>query len=149
MVDADSQRILVRKFEPVTKDLLKQLQAAGIAKLDAVNVSWDDGLLLKSVRKDPAASADDALKDIYHKLRPGDPPTPSNARQLVKRLFFDQRRYDLGRVGRYKINQKLNLKVADDMRTLVREDLTAAPEAVAPVQGAATAGAGRRRCCRR
>jgi len=126
VVDADSQSILVRKFEPVTKDLLKQLQAAGIAKLDAVNVSWDDGLLLKSVRKDPAASADDALKDIYHKLRPGDPPTTSNARQLLKRLFFDPRRYDLGRVGRYKIQQKLGLDPKNDSRTLDKEDFVAA-----------------------
>ncbi|HOO20804.1 MAG TPA: DNA-directed RNA polymerase subunit beta [Kiritimatiellia bacterium] len=126
VVDADSQSILVKKFEPVTKDLLKQLQAAGIAKLDAVNVSWDDGLLLKSVRKDAAASADDALKDIYHKLRPGDPPTTSNARQLLKRLFFDPRRYDLGRVGRYKIQQKLGLDPKNDSRTLDKEDFVAA-----------------------
>lgn len=126
VVDADSQSILVKKFEPVTKDLLKQLQAAGIAKLDAVNVSWDDGLLLKSVRKDAAASADDALKDIYHKLRPGDPPTTSNARQLLKRLFFDPRRYDLGRVGRYKIQQKLGLDPKNESRTLDKEDFVAA-----------------------
>ncbi|MDD3440218.1 MAG: DNA-directed RNA polymerase subunit beta [Kiritimatiellae bacterium] len=126
VVDADSQSILVRKFEPVTKDLLKQLQAAGIEKLGVVNVSWDDGLLLKSVRKDAAATADDALKDIYHKLRPGDPPTTSNARQLLKRLFFDPRRYDLGRVGRYKIQQKLGLDPKNDSRTLDKEDFVAA-----------------------
>ena len=126
VVDADSQSILVRKFEPVTKDLLKQLQAAGIEKLGVVNVSWDDGLLLKSVRKDAAATADDALKDIYHKLRPGDPPTTSNARQLLKRLFFDPRRYDLGRVGRYKIQQKLGLDPKNESRTLDKEDFVAA-----------------------
>ena len=126
VVDADSQSILVKKFEPVTKDLLKQLQAAGIASLEAVNVSWDAGLLLKSVRKDAAASADDALKDIYHKLRPGDPPTTSNARQLLKRLFFDPRRYDLGRVGRYKIQQKLGLDPKNESRVLEKEDFVAA-----------------------
>ncbi|MGD9781081.1 MAG: DNA-directed RNA polymerase subunit beta [Kiritimatiellia bacterium] len=127
VVDADSQTILVKKFEPVTKDLLKQLQAAGITSLEAVNVSWDDGLLLKSVRKDgPVASADDALKEIYHKLRPGDPPTTSNARQLLKRLFFDPRRYDLGRVGRYKIQQKLGLDPQNESRVLEKEDFVAA-----------------------
>ncbi len=126
VIDADSQSILVRKFEPVTKDLLKQLHAAGISKLEAINVSWDEGLLLKSVRKDPSASADDALKDIYHKLRPGDPPTTSNARQLLKRLFFDPRRYDLGRVGRYKIQQKLGGDPKNDSRVLEKEDFVAA-----------------------
>ena len=126
VVDADSQSILVKKFEPVTKDLLKQLQAAGITKLEVVDVSWDEGLLLKSVRKDSAGSTDDALKDIYHKLRPGDPPTTSNARQLLKRLFFDPRRYDLGRVGRYKIQQKLGLDSKNESRTLDKEDFVAA-----------------------
>ena len=126
VVDADSQSILVRKFEPVTRDLLKQLQAAGIASLEAVNVSWDDGLLLKSMRKDAVTSTDDALKDIYHKLRPGDPPTTSNARQLLKRIFFDPRRYDLGRVGRYKIQQKLGLDPQNESRVLEKEDFVAA-----------------------
>ena len=126
VVDADSQTILVKKFEPVTKDLLKQLQAADISALEVVDVSWDEGLLLKSVRKDVAASADDALKDIYHKLRPGDPPTTSNARQLLKRIFFDPRRYDLGRVGRYKIQQKLGLDPKNESRVLEKEDFVAA-----------------------
>ncbi|HQQ60982.1 MAG TPA: DNA-directed RNA polymerase subunit beta, partial [Kiritimatiellia bacterium] len=126
VVDADSQSILVRKFEPVTRDLLKQLQAAGIASLEVVNVSWDDGLLLKSMRKDAVTSTDDALKDIYHKLRPGDPPTTSNARQLLKRIFFDPRRYDLGRVGRYKIQQKLGLDPQNESRVLEKEDFVAA-----------------------
>lgn len=126
VVDADSESILVGKFEPVTKDLLKQLEAAGIDKLDVVDVSWDDGLLLKSMRKDTSDNTDDALKDIYHKLRPGDPPTTSNARQLLKRLFFDPRRYDLGRVGRYKIQQKLSLDPKNESRTLDKEDFVAA-----------------------
>ena len=126
VIDADSQSVLVKKFEPVTKDLLKQLQAAGIGTLDVVDVSWDEGLLLKSVRKDVSASADDALKDIYHKLRPGDPPTTSNARQLLKRIFFDPRRYDLGRVGRYKIQQKLGLDPQNESRVLEKEDFVAA-----------------------
>ncbi len=126
VVDADSQSVLVKKFEPVTKELLKQLQAAGIGALNVVDVSWDEGLLLKSVRKDASANADDALKDIYHKLRPGDPPTTSNARQLLKRIFFDPRRYDLGRVGRYKIQQKLGLDPKNESRVLEKEDFVAA-----------------------
>jgi DNA-directed RNA polymerase subunit beta len=57
---------------------------------------------------------------------PGDPPTAANARALIKRLFFDPKRYDLGRVGRYKINQKLGLKDKNDSRILTKEDLVAA-----------------------
>jgi DNA-directed RNA polymerase subunit beta len=91
-----------------------------------VNATSDEGLLLKTIQKDPTHSTDEALKDIYVKLRPGDPPTTSNAKQLLKRVFFDPRRYDLSRVGRYKIMQKLGIKENADSRVLEKEDLIAA-----------------------
>jgi DNA-directed RNA polymerase subunit beta len=126
VIDADSQSILARRYDPVTKDLVKQMKAAGFTSVEVVDVSWDEGVMLKSIKKDATRSTDDALKDIYHKLRPGDPPTTSNARQLLKRVFFDPRRYDLGRVGRYKIQQKLNLDAKVDSRILEKEDIIAA-----------------------
>ena len=126
VIDADAQAIVARKYETLTEDLLKQIKAAGYKSIDAVNVSWDEGLMLKTIQKDPTTSYEDALKDIYHKLRPGDPPTISNAKQMLKRLFFDPRRYDLGRVGRYKIQQKLGLDKSIDTRVLEKDDLIAA-----------------------
>ena len=72
-----------------------------------VDTTVDDGIVIKCMKKDPTKNEEEALKDIYRRLRPGDPPTAANARALIKRLFFDPKRYDLGRVGRYKINQKL------------------------------------------
>jgi DNA-directed RNA polymerase subunit beta len=86
----------------------------------------DDGIMIKCLKKDPTKDEEEALKDIYRRLRPGDPPTAANARALIKRLFFDPKRYDLGRVGRYKISQKLGLKAADESRILSKEDLVAA-----------------------
>src|SRR5437899_6195638 len=77
------------------------------------------------MKKDPANNEEEALKDIYRRLRPVDPPTAANARALIKRLFFDPKRYDLGRVGRYKINQKLGIK-GGDSRILTKADLVAA-----------------------
>jgi len=126
IIDIDSQSFLARKYDALTPDLIKQMRAAGYKSVDVVNVSWDDGLLLKTVAKDPTKTYEEALKDVYHKLRPGDPPTISNAKQLLKRLFFDPRRYDLGRVGRYKIQQKLGLDKANDNRVLDKEDLVSA-----------------------
>ncbi len=125
IIDIDSKTILARKYEPLTQAAIKQIKAAGIASVKVVDVSWDEGILLESLKADPTRSSDDALKDIYHKLRPGDPATPSNARQLLRRLFFDPRRYDLGRVGRYKINQKLGLdgEIDNDMRVLDERDV--------------------------
>jgi len=120
VIDADSQTVLARRYEPVTSELVKQMKAGGFASADVVNVSWDEGLFLKSVRKDTTRSTEDALKDLYTKLRPGDPPTISNARQMLKRIFFDERRYDLTRVGRYKIQQKLG-KLLEDAQRLIDE----------------------------
>ena len=125
IIDMDSKTVLARKYEEVTDAALKQIKDAGIKQIDVVDVSWDGGVLLQSLKADPTHSTDDALKDIYQKLRPGDPATPSNARQLLRRLFFDPRRYDLGRVGRYKINQKLGLdgEMDDDQRVLDERDV--------------------------
>ncbi len=115
--DIESKTVLAKKYEPVTENVLSQMRAAGASHASVINTTWDGGVLLKSIRTDETSSRDEALKDIYSRLRPGDPATIPNARQLVKRLFFDARRYDLGGVGRYKINQKLgsDLKEVDDL----------------------------------
>ncbi len=65
----------------------------------------------------------EALLDIYRKLRPGDPPNIENARKLIKNLFFDPLRYDLGEVGRYKLNKRLKLEIPEDTRALTVEDI--------------------------
>ncbi len=113
VIDVDSQTVLARRYDVVTESVLSQMRAAGFKTVEVINVSWDGGTLLRSVREDPTRSTDEALKEIYTRLRPGDPATVSNARQMVKRLFFDLRRYDLGRVGRYKIGQKLEAELKE------------------------------------
>jgi DNA-directed RNA polymerase subunit beta len=124
VVDVDSQSVLARAYDPLTAELVEQIKAAGYKQIDLVNVTWDGGLFMQSVAKDPTRSEEDALKDLYQKMRPGDPPTVSNARQMLKRVFFDERRYDLGRVGRYKIQQKLSLGGEQgEVRTLMKEDI--------------------------
>ena len=120
VIDVDSQAVLSRRYEPLSEALLKQMAQAGFAAVDVIDVAWDEGVLLKTLAADPTRSEEEALNDIYRRLRPGDPATASNAKQLIKRLFFDPRRYDLGRVGRHKINLKLKLqdKVPGDLRVL-------------------------------
>ena len=90
--------------------MIGRAKLAGFKNIDVVNVEWDDGLFLKSVKEDTTKTVDEALKDLYQKLRPGDPPTTASARQMIKRLFFDEARFSLSRVGRYKIQQKLNVQ---------------------------------------
>ena len=65
--------------------------------------------IIKMLSKDPTDSYESALKDFYRKIRPGEPATLSNARSAIMRLFFDPKRYNLGRVGRYKLNRKLGI----------------------------------------
>ncbi len=73
--------------------------------------------------RDPVKREDEALLELYKKMRPGDPATIDNARSLVKNMFFNGRRYDLGSVGRYKLNRKLDLSVPQSQRTLTQDDL--------------------------
>ncbi|WP_411827387.1 DNA-directed RNA polymerase subunit beta [Luteolibacter sp. AS25] len=117
----DGELVIAKAYEPLTAGIVKQLLALGQKKLEVID-GREDEILLKSLRKDPAKDEESALKDIYRKLRPGDPPTASNARALLKRLFFDAKKYDLTRVGRYKINQKLGIGVDSDQRIMVSED---------------------------
>src|SRR5580698_7041749 len=123
--DADKGIVVARAFEPLSKAVVKQIAELGIPKIRVVDTTIDDGIVIKCLKKDPTKNEEEALKDIYRRLRPGDPPTAANARALIKRLFFDAKRYDLGRVGRYKINQKLGIK-GGDSRILTKEDLVAA-----------------------
>ncbi|MBI1177921.1 DNA-directed RNA polymerase subunit beta [bacterium] len=125
-VDEDKGIIVARAFEPLSKAVIKQIAELGVNKIKVVDTSIDDGIIIKCIKKDPTKNEEEALKDIYRRLRPGDPPTAANARALIKRLFFDPKRYDLGRVGRYKINQKLGLDDSNDSRILTKEDLAAA-----------------------
>src|SRR6185295_11737163 len=123
--DEEKGVVVARAFEPLSKAVVKQIAELGVTKIKVVDTTADDGIIIKCMKKDPAKNEEEALKDIYRRLRPGDPPTAANARALIKRLFFDPKRYDLGRVGRYKINQKLGLKENQDTRVLTKEDLVA------------------------
>jgi len=125
-LDLDKGVVVARAFEPLSKAVVKQIAELGVNKIRVVDTSVDEGIIIKCLKKDPTKNEEEALKDIYRRLRPGDPPTAANARALIKRLFFDPKRYDLGRVGRYKINQKLNFKDSADSRILTKEDLVAA-----------------------
>ncbi len=81
--------------------------------------------IVNTLEKDPSETEEEALIEVFKKQRPGEPPTLDNARNLLKALFFDPKRYDLTKVGRYKLNQRLEVKVPDDTRVLTTEDILA------------------------
>jgi DNA-directed RNA polymerase subunit beta len=121
----DGEAIIANAYEPLTIGAVHQLLELGHKTLEVVDTKEGD-ILIKSLRKDPAKDEDEALKDIYRRLRPGDPPTTANSRALLKRLFFDPKKYDLTRVGRYKINQKLHTKIDEGERILTSSDFVSA-----------------------
>ena len=125
-IDAQKGVVLARAFEPLTKQIVRTFEKHGISSIRVIDTSSDEGAIIRALKKDPTRNEEEALKEIYKRLRPGEPPTTANAKALLKRLFFDPKRYDLGRVGRYKINQKLGLKVELDQRILESGDITAA-----------------------
>ena len=88
-----------------------------------VDIMSDHAYISTTMERDPTKSAEEALLEFYKKLRPGDPPTLDNASNFLTSLLFSPRRYDLGRVGRYKLNRRLKLDVPIDQRTLTKEDL--------------------------
>ena len=92
-----------------------------------VDTNPDRPFLRTTLEKDPTHEKDEALIELYRRLRPGDPPTRDNATTMLENLFFNDRRYDLARVGRYKLNERLHREKSDgarpDSRILTREDL--------------------------
>src|SRR6187402_1256430 len=121
----DGEATVARAFEPLTAATVRQIMGLGHKDVKVIDISHDD-TVVKALKKDPAHDQEEALKDIYRKLRPGDPPTVANAKALLKRLFFDPKKYDLGRVGRYKINQKLGIDVDLSERIVTDKDFIGA-----------------------
>jgi DNA-directed RNA polymerase subunit beta len=127
------------KFETDKNDLVwvridktRKLSAAVLLKaLGLSDTEIYDGLrhpeyFQKTLDKEGQLSEEEALMELYRKLRPGEPPTVSGGQQLLESRFFDAKRYDLGRVGRYKLNRKLNLSIPESVRVLTTTDILAA-----------------------
>ena len=93
---------------------------------DIVNLFAGDEMIMPTIEKDTTSNEPEALIEIYKRLRPGDPPTVESARNLINSLFFDHKRYDLAKVGRYKINKKLGLDIDKYIKNLTLDDILAA-----------------------
>ncbi len=131
----DEGTVLAKGLEPLTQPVAEALNKAGKKKIDIVDTSVIGSTFIQALEKDPTVNREDALKHIYKKMRPGDPPNLKNAEELLRRLFFDVKSYDLGTVGRYKINQRLGTKLEADKRTLQVDDLVAATRKLMELRG--------------
>jgi DNA-directed RNA polymerase subunit beta len=102
------------------------LRALGLSVAEMENQFRHFDYLKKTLDKDPTDTTEEALIEVYKKLRPGDPPSVAGGRSLLESRFFDEKRYDLGKVGRYKVNKKLGLSAPDTVRVLTNEDIVSA-----------------------
>ena len=129
VVDEESAVVFGKAAEKLTTAMLKRMVDAGITAVRIAEDADENHPIIRMLAKDQTDSYESALKDFYRRLRPGEPPTLANARSAMMRLFFDPKRYNLGRVGRYKMNSKLNMPITEEELehvTLRREDVVAA-----------------------
>jgi DNA-directed RNA polymerase subunit beta len=120
----DLLHVRVDKTRKINAHVL--MRAMGLSDNDVVDKLRHPEYYKKSIEAandEGISSEDQALLELYKKLRPGEPPSVSGGQQLLQTRFFDPKRYDLGRVGRYKINKKLRLTIPDSVRTLTHEDV--------------------------
>lgn len=126
VVDTETGVVFGKAAEKLTTAMLKRMVDAGIQMIKVAENADETSPIIKMLAKDPTDSYETALKDFYRKIRPGEPATLSNARSAMMRLFFDPKRYNLGRVGRYKLNAKLGLDIGEEtlkIVTLTKEDV--------------------------
>jgi DNA-directed RNA polymerase subunit beta len=127
VIDMETGEVLVEANQELSEALIARLIEAGIPGFDVFFPERDDvgNVISATLKKDPVKTQNDALLEIYRKLRPGDPPTVDTATQLFQGMFFDPRKYDFSRVGRMKFNIKLYDKADEtplDKRTLDQRD---------------------------
>src|SRR5499425_3156714 len=127
VVDADTGEVLVETNQEISQTLLTQLMARKTSPIKLLTIipGKADASLYETLARDHFKNPDEALVEIYRRLRPGDPPTVDSARALFRGMFMDPRRYDLARVGRFMINKKLGINANLNIKTLRGEDVVA------------------------
>jgi DNA-directed RNA polymerase subunit beta len=127
IVDTESGEVLVQTNAEITSTVLSQVMSRRVApfKLLVLTPGKVDQSIYETLARDHFKNPDEALVEIYRRLRPGDPPTVESARALFRGMFMDPRRYDLARVGRFMINEKLGMEAPANAKTIRSEDIIA------------------------
>jgi DNA-directed RNA polymerase subunit beta len=126
VVDKKTGEILLSKDATLTEENIKRLRKSMIRKIRLLKQQGNESsVIANTISKDISRSEEDALTAIYRQLRSGDAPDLETAKTLIDRLFFNEKRYDLGDVGRYRMNSKLGLPVPVTTTTLTKEDIIA------------------------
>ena len=125
VVDVNTGEIFVEAGKDLTAELVEVLQNSGVRNLQVVNgnLNFASMLLLNTIDKDPSNNTEEALGIVYQLLRASEPPNLETAQKFIERIFFSPKKYDLGQVGRYRLNQQFNLDVPVDDTVLTMDDI--------------------------
>lgn len=127
IIDTTTGEIFVSKDGEFTPEVIDNIKASAIdvVKIISSETNPDQDLVLNTLRKDAAKTKEEALFAIYRQLRSGEAPDVETAQALIDKLFFNEKRYDLGEVGRFRMNDKLGLDIPSDTKVLTVEDIIA------------------------
>lgn len=127
VVDKKTGEIFISKDSVLSEELVKKIKKSDIKKIRFLNVeaAGESSIIANTIQKDSARTEEAALNAIYQQLRSGEAPDLDTAKNLIDRLFFNEKRYDLGDVGRYRLNAKLGLNTAASTTTLTKQDIVA------------------------
>jgi len=128
VTEALNREVLLEIDHELTEDDYGILEEAGLEKVRVQELEPEDSerdVFMNTLRKDPTHDEESALGEIYKQIRTGEMPDPETARQVLERLFFSDKKYDLGEVGRYRLNKRLKQDIDMDIRYLVKEDIVA------------------------
>ena len=125
VVDINTGEIFVEGGKDLTSEVADTLKEAGVKEIKVIdgNKSFSSMLLLNTIEKDPTRSTEEALEVVYQLLRTSEPPNLETAQKFIERIFFSPKKYDLGQVGRYRLNQQFNLDVPVDDTVLTMDDI--------------------------
>ncbi|MGL5577554.1 MAG: DNA-directed RNA polymerase subunit beta, partial [Fusobacteriaceae bacterium] len=125
LYDMETGEVKAFTGDLITKALVEQIVDDRVEKILCWKVNPEDILLANTIIRDTAKSKDEAVTEVFKKLRPGDLVTIDSARSLIKQMFFNPQRYDLEPVGRYKMNKRLKIELPEDQILLTKEDIIA------------------------
>ena len=128
VVSIERNTVVVDRGSEITEDVIDAIMESGVKTilLEKENVNAVDySIIFNTLQKDTSNSEKEAVQFIYRQLRNAEPPDDASAREVIQNLFFSEKRYDLGEVGRYRINKKLGLDTPMDVKVLTREDIIA------------------------
>ncbi|SMO97190.1 DNA-directed RNA polymerase subunit beta [Gracilimonas mengyeensis] len=128
VTEALNRKVIFERDHEITEDDYGMFQEADVKKVLVQKISAEESersVIMNTLRKDPTYDENSALGEIYQQIRSGEMPDPETARSILERLFFSDKKYDLGEVGRYRLNKRLHLDQDQDLQYLTKEDIVA------------------------